>query len=75
MIELSFTEFCVFLIIAAMVLVALFGWISRFAHRNSERRGRRARFACRLCLTHWENPSREPVEPCPRCGRACERSR
>ncbi|MEN9991197.1 MAG: hypothetical protein RLZZ224_899 [Verrucomicrobiota bacterium] len=75
MIELSFTEFCLLLIISAMVLVGLFDWISRFAHWNSERRGRRTRFACRLCLSHWENSSREPVDVCPKCGRSCERSR
>jgi hypothetical protein len=75
MIELSFNEFCLFLLIVAMLLVGLFDWISRFAHRNSERRGRRARFACRLCLTHWENRGREEVESCPHCGRSCERSR
>lgn len=75
MIELSFMEYCIAIVVGAFVLVALFGWISRFAYYNDERRGRRARFVCDLCLTTWEDRSREKRVDCPHCGRSCTRSR
>lgn len=74
MIELSFSEFCLFLLFAAMVSVGLFSWISRFAHVNAERRGRRIRLKCPLCLTTWEDRGRDAVVSCPHCGRDCERT-
>ena len=75
MIELSFMEFCVAIVISALVLVALFGWISRFAHFNAERRSRRSRFVCDLCLTTWQDEGREKSVDCPHCGRSCLRPR
>lgn len=75
MIELSLSEYCLSMVIAAFILVALFGWISRFAHRNAERRGRRIRFVCPLCLTAWEDRTKEKIIDCPHCGRQCERQR
>ncbi|MFM2170367.1 MAG: hypothetical protein RI957_596 [Verrucomicrobiota bacterium] len=73
MIELNFMEYCVAIIIGSLVLVGLFGWISRFAHFNNERRVRRARFVCALCLTTWEDRGREKFVDCPHCGRSCQR--
>lgn len=75
MIELSLSEYCLGMVISAFVLVALFGWISRFAHRNAERRGRRRRFVCSLCLTAWEDRTKEKIVDCPHCGRQCQRPR
>jgi hypothetical protein len=74
MIELSLSEYCLLIICAAFVLVGLFGWISSFAHRNAERRGRKVRFVCSLCLTTWEDRGRDKIVPCPHCGRDSERS-
>ena len=75
MIELSLSEYCLAIIIGSFVLVAIFGWISQFAHQNAERRGRRARFVCDLCLTTWEDRTKEKFVDCPHCGRMCRRSR
>jgi hypothetical protein len=75
MIELGLSEYCLAIIIAAFVLVAIFGWISQFAHHNAERRGRRSRFLCDLCLTTWEDRGREKIVDCPNCGRKCQRPR
>jgi len=75
MIELSFMEYCVAIVVGAFVLVALFGWISRFAYYNDERRGRRSRFVCDLCLTTWEDRGRDKLVDCPHCGRSCQRPR
>lgn len=73
MIELSLTEFCLLMLIAAFVLVGLFGWVSRFSHWNEERRGRRVRMVCDLCLEVWQDNGRERIRACPGCGRNCER--
>jgi hypothetical protein len=75
MIELSLSEYCIAVIIGAIVLIGFFGWVSRFAHHNEERRGRRVRLVCDLCLTAWENRSREKVVDCPHCGRKCRKAR
>ncbi|MFY7819113.1 MAG: hypothetical protein ACOVRB_12205 [Akkermansiaceae bacterium] len=75
MIELSFMEYCMAIVIGSLLLVALFGWISRFAYFNDERRGRRARFVCDLCLTTWEDRGKEKLVECPHCGRSCRRAR
>jgi len=73
MIELSLTEFCLLLLIAAFFMVGLFGWISSFAHWNAERRGRRVLMVCDLCLAVWEDSGCEKIRPCPGCGRNCQR--
>jgi len=75
MIELSFMEYCVAIVIGALVLVALFGWISRFAHFNDERRARRSHFVCDLCTTTWADDGRDQLVDCPHCGRSCKRKR
>lgn len=73
MIELSLAEYCIIIVIAALVLVTLFGWISKFAHFNALNRVRRKRRLCDLCLTVWEDDSKAKIIPCPKCGRLCER--
>lgn len=75
MIELSLSEYCILVIVSAIGLIGFFGWISHFAHSNEERRGLRVRFVCDLCLTAWQDRSREKVVDCPHCGRKCRRAR
>jgi hypothetical protein len=75
MIELSLSEYCLSAILLSIVFVALFGWISRFAHRNAESRGIRRRFSCELCLHVWQQEGDNKIEPCPKCGRDCQRGR
>lgn len=72
MIELELSEYCIILVVGALLMVALFGWISRFAHRNAERRGIRKRFHCDLCLHVWEEGQRAKIAHCPHCGKACD---
>jgi hypothetical protein len=73
MIELSLSEYCVAAILLTIVFVALFSWISKFAHRNAEKRGKRQRFFCNLCLHVWQKDDGNNILPCPKCGRDCQR--
>ena len=75
MIELTLTELAAWSIGAAMVVVALFAWISRWSNRNAERRSLRRRVACRLCLLVVEDDGRGRIFHCPHCGAANERGR
>jgi predicted RNA-binding Zn-ribbon protein involved in translation (DUF1610 family) len=75
MIELTLTELAAWAIGAAMVLVALFSWISRWSSRNAERRSLRRRVTCRLCQLVVEDESRGRIFECPHCGAANERGR
>ena len=68
MIEVTLTELAVGLLMAALLLVALFGWISRWSHRKAEIRSVRQRMVCRLCLAVFEKESHEEVVDCPECG-------
>jgi hypothetical protein len=75
MIELTLTELAAWSIGAAMVIVALFAWISRWSNRNAERRSLRRRVSCRLCLLVVEDEGSSRIFQCPHCGAANERGR
>ncbi|WP_035612632.1 hypothetical protein [Haloferula sp. BvORR071] len=75
MIELSLTELAAWAIGAPMVLVAFFSWISRWSHRNAERRSLKRRVSCRLCLLVVEDEGRGRIFQCPHCGADNERGR
>jgi hypothetical protein len=68
MIYLSLTELAFVVIGMALIVVAFFGWVSRWAARNAERRSLRHRIICRLCLAVFEDTGRQAVVDCPKCG-------
>lgn len=68
MIEVTLTELSVGLLMLALLLVVLFGWISRWSHHKAEKRSVRQRMVCRLCLTVFEHEGYESVVDCPECG-------
>lgn len=75
MIELSLTQLAAWSIGGAMVIVALFAWISRWSNRNAERRSLRRRVSCRLCLLVVEDEGSSRIFQCPHCGASNERGR
>lgn len=68
MIYLSLTELAFVVIGAGMLVVVFFGWVSRWAAGNAERRSLRNRIVCRLCLAVFEDSGRQQVVDCPDCG-------
>ena len=68
MIELTFTEMAITVVVAALILTGGFSILSRWSHRAEERRATRRRMVCRVCGHAWENDSRERIVPCPACG-------
>lgn len=68
MIYLSLTELAFVVIGLAMVSVVFFGWVSRWAAKNAERRSLRSRIICRLCLAVFDDTGRQTVVDCPECG-------
>ena len=75
MIELTLTELAAGSIGVAMILAVFFTWVSRWSTRNAERRSRRRRASCRLCLQVIEDSSRDRIFHCPHCGAENERGR
>ena len=73
MIELTLTELAFVVVGTAMFLVAFFGWISRWAANNAEKRSLRHRVVCRLCLAVFEDSGRQNVVNCPECGAKTKR--
>ena len=67
MIYLSLTELAFVVIGASMIVVVFFGWVSRWAAKNAERRSLRDRIICRLCLAVFEDSGRQRVVECPKC--------
>lgn len=68
MIDVNLTELAVAVIGLSMIVVAFFGWVSRWSAKNAERRSLKNRIICRLCLAVFEKDGREPVVNCPECG-------
>jgi len=73
MIELTLTELALVVVGVAMCLVAFFGWMSRWAASNAEKRSLRQRIVCRLCLAVFEDSGRQDVVNCPECGAKTKR--
>jgi len=73
--ELSLTDFVLFVIFSSCLLVPCFSVISRTLHARGEARSLKRRFICRLCLEAYENDGPDRVVACPRCGAANERGR
>jgi uncharacterized membrane protein YhaH (DUF805 family) len=71
--ELTITDFVLFVVFGACLLVPLFSVVSRTLHARSEARSLAARFICRLCLHAYQDFGPTKVVACPRCGAANER--
>jgi hypothetical protein len=73
--ELTLTDFVLFVVFGAGFLVLLFTMISRTLHARSEARSLRHRLICRLCLHAFEDHGRAKIVNCPHCGAANEKGR
>jgi hypothetical protein len=72
--ELTLTDFALFILTAAFVLVTVCTVVSRSFHARSETRSLARRVICRLCLHAFEHAGRGVVH-CPHCGAANEKKR
>ncbi|MCF7730186.1 MAG: hypothetical protein K9N23_00790 [Akkermansiaceae bacterium] len=66
--ELTITEFVMWVLIGSAGLVMACALLSRYLHGRVERRGLLRRVICRLCLHAFEDSSRDRVVKCPACG-------
>jgi predicted RNA-binding Zn-ribbon protein involved in translation (DUF1610 family) len=68
MIEVGLTGLAVGVLVAAMLLVFGFAWISRWSNRKAEQKSVKRRMVCRLCLAVFESSGHETEVDCPECG-------
>jgi len=73
--DLSFTDFVWFILIASGGLVLLLTMLSRTLHARAESRSLARRIICRLCLHAFEDLGSQKIVNCPQCGAANERGR
>jgi hypothetical protein len=73
--ELSLSEFVVYVLAGAFALTGFFIFISRLSRRGAGCRGLRHRVICRLCLHAYEDHGSARTPECPQCGALNERGR
>lgn len=73
--EVSLSEFVVWVLAVSLGLTGLFILTSRLSRRGAECRSLRHRIICRLCLHVWEDHSSARTPECPQCGGLNERTR
>lgn len=70
--ELTLTDFALFMLTGACVLVLVCTIVSRSLHARAETRSLSQRVICRLCLHAFEHAGRGVLH-CPHCGAANEK--
>ncbi|MEI8038872.1 MAG: hypothetical protein WCJ14_10815 [Verrucomicrobiota bacterium] len=73
--DLTLTEFVLFVVFGCCGLVLLFTAVSRTLRRRAETRALARRVVCRLCLHAFEDHSHVAIVPCPVCGALNEKGR
>jgi len=73
--DLSLTDFVLFVLFGACGLVLFWTITSRTLHARSESRSLARRVVCRLCLHAFEDTGSARVVHCPQCGVANEKGR
>ena len=72
-IDLSWLVFVCLLVFLSGIF---FVWIAyEFARRQQAQRALRRRLRCPVCSMEYEDPSKEVLATCPRCGSLNERSK
>lgn len=73
--DLTLTDFVLFVLFGSSGLVLLFTLGSRTLRIRAERRALASRVICRLCLHAFEDHSHLAIVPCPVCGALNEKGR
>ena len=73
--DLTLTEFVLFMLFGCCGLVLLFTAVSRSLRTRAEKRSLSHRVVCRLCLHVFEDHSHVTILPCPVCGALNEKGR
>ena len=73
--DLTLTDFVLFVVVGTAVLMIAFAVISRFLHARAERRSLAGRVICRLCLHAFEDEGHVHLVNCPVCGAVNEKGR
>lgn len=71
--NLTLSEFVMFVFIVTGALVILFTMISRTVRVHAESRSESRRVVCRLCLHAFESLDKGKIVHCEHCGAANER--
>jgi hypothetical protein len=66
--NLTLSEFVIFVLVGSATLVLLACLLSRAIQRRAERQSQRQRVVCRLCLHGFENRNGPHIIECPACG-------
>ena len=73
--DLTLTDFVLFVLFGSFGLVLLFTWLSRTLRSRAENRALAQRVICRLCLHAFEDHSHLAIVHCPVCGTRNEKGR
>lgn len=73
--DLTLTDFVLFVLFGSCCLVLLFTLVSRTLRIRAERRALAQRVICRLCLHAFEDHSHLAIVACPVCGTLNEKGR
>lgn len=73
--ELTLTDFVLYVLLGSSALVLLFALVSRTLHARAENRSLAKRVICRLCLHAFEDSSHAHTVHCLRCGALNEKGR
>ena len=73
--ELTFTEFVLYVVLGSFALVPFLAVVSRTLQKRVEKRSLANRVICRLCLHAFEDTSHVKTVDCPVCGAVNEKGR
>lgn len=65
--ELTLNDFVLFVLLASLISLAIFGSVSRFLHWSNERRLKRKVTVCRLCGHVFLNRDQNDIVECDAC--------
>ena len=71
--ELTLTDFVLYVVLGSFVIVPVIAMTSRFLHSRVEKRALENRVICRLCLLAFEDSSHVRTVDCPVCGATNEK--
>ncbi|MEI6176940.1 MAG: hypothetical protein WCS43_08615 [Verrucomicrobiota bacterium] len=73
--NLSLSDFVLFIVFGSCALVLLFAVVSRTLHARAESHSLANRVICRLCLHVFEDHGHDKIVQCPHCHAANEKGR
>lgn len=75
MIELTFEEFCLWVVGVPLLGVGIYCFFSALKYRALAARQRQGMMRCRVCGNMYRELRREKIVECPQCGAANEKGR